>query len=285
MRKNAVVMIGLAVIFGTLAVMLSHSWLQSQLESERSNIPKTVDAPKMSTIVVAKVPLRFGSEVSANVVKEIPWPQRELPPGAFKTVGALTSGEKRFVLTPIEPNEPVFEPKITGPGNRAALSAIIEGDMRAVTVRVNDVLGVAGFVLPGDRVDILLTKQTKDGGDTTDIILQGKRVLAIDQLADERADAPSVAKAVTLEVRTHEAQKVALAANVGTLSLMLRPKGNDRVAQTDTVTLTDLTSGRRRGRLEAAIGTTDVAPARPRVVTVSVTRASERKEYRVPVKD
>ncbi len=279
MRKNAVVMVGLAVVFGALAVMVSHNWLQKQLASQRQGVADTAPAPQLDTIVVAKVPLRFGSEISANVLKEIPWPQEALPPGAFKTVASLVSGEKRIVLAPIEPNEPVLGPKITGPGSRAALSALIEGEMRAVTVRVNDVLGVAGFVLPGDRVDVLLTKPSKDGGDSTDVILQGKRVLAIDQLADERADAPSVAKAVTLEVRTHEAQKVALAANVGTLSLMLRPQGDNQVSATRTVTLSDLHNA---GRLDVAIGTTDVKPQPSRVVTVGVIRASERKEYRVP---
>lgn len=281
MRKNAVVMVGLALVFGGLAVMVSHNWLQKQLAARSQNEVAEVAAPQLDTIVVAKVPLRFGSEISTKVLKEIPWPQAELPPGAFKTVASLVSGDKRLVLAPIEPNEPVLGAKITGPGSRAALSSLIDGDMRAVTVRVNDVLGVAGFVLPGDRVDVLLTKPSTDGSDSTDVILQGKRVLAIDQLADERADKPSVVKAVTLEVHPQEAQKVALAANVGTLSLMLRPQGDDQPAATQTVTLSDL---RNPGRLDVAIGTTDVKAAPLRTVTVGVIRASERQEYRVPMK-
>ena len=278
MRKNAIIMAGLAIIFGALAVMVSHNWLQSQLSSRQSTVNEASAAPRMNTIVVAKVALRFGTELSSSVIKEIPWPQDALPPDAFQTVDALLNGEKRVVLAPIEPNEPVLSPKITGPGARAALSALIGGDMRAVTIRVNDVLGVAGFVLPGDRVDVLLTRKSKTRGDSTDVIMQGKRVLAVDQLADERADAPSVAKAVTLEVLAHEAQKVALAANVGTLSLMLRAQGNDRYAQTRTVTLSDLQAGKRsaakksKGEKRPASG----------IVTVGVTRASERVEYRVP---
>ena len=85
--------------------------------------------------------------------------------------------------------------------------------MKAVSIRVNDVLGVAGFVLPGDRVDIMLTRSDKAVGTYTDVLLQGVKVLAIDQTADDRADKPSVARTVTFEVSTQEAQKLTLAAN------------------------------------------------------------------------
>ena len=97
--------------------------------------------------------------------------------------------------------------------------------MKAVTIRVNDVEGVGGFVLPGDRVDVVLTRQVDKGSATTDVVLQNTRVLAIDQIADERADKPAVAKAVTLEVDTVDAQKICAGASVGTLSLMLRKAG------------------------------------------------------------
>jgi pilus assembly protein CpaB len=93
--------------------------------------------------------------------------------------------------------------------------------MKAVTIRVNDVEGVAGFVLPGDHVDVVLTRQ-QDKTAASDVVLQNVKVLAIDQIADERAEKPSIAKAVTLEVEVTAAQKLALAATVGTLSLALR---------------------------------------------------------------
>ena len=97
--------------------------------------------------------------------------------------------------------------------------------MKAVTIRVNDVEGVAGFVLPGDRVDVVLTRQGDKNSAVNDVVIQDARVLAIDQVADERAEKPSVVKAVTLEVDVTDGQKLALASAVGTLSLLLRKAG------------------------------------------------------------
>src|SRR5207247_2597579 len=140
----------------------------------------------------------------------------------------------------IEENEPILGSKITGPGQRATLSAMLRDGMKAVTIRVNDVEGVAGFVLPGDRVDVALTRQNDKAGATSDVVLQNARVLAIDQVADERSDKPSVVKAVTLEVDTPAAQKLSLAASIGTLSLMLRKAGEANPEFTRRVTTNDL---------------------------------------------
>ena len=96
--------------------------------------------------------------------------------------------------------------------------------MKAVTIRVNDVEGVGGFVLPGDHVDIVLTRQIEKGM-PHQVVLQNTRVLAVDQTADERADKATVAKSVTLEVDTVDAQKLWLASSVGSLSLLLRKAG------------------------------------------------------------
>src|SRR5690606_23557009 len=103
----------------------------------------------------------------------------------FSSIKELLAGGNRVVLAPIEPNEPVLAAKLTGPGQRATLSALLQPGMKAVTVRVNDVEGVAGFILPGDRVDVLLTRRSDKSG-STDVVLQNAPVLAIDQLADER---------------------------------------------------------------------------------------------------
>ena len=130
-----------------------------------------------------------------------------------------------MVLAAIETNEPVLALKVTGPGQRATLSALVGPGMKAVTIRVNDVEGVGGFVLPGDRVDVVLTRQIEKGSASTDVVLQNVRVLAVDQSADERAAKAAVAKSVTLEVSTVEAQKVWLASSVGSLSLLLRKAG------------------------------------------------------------
>ena len=155
----------------------------------------------------------------------MPWPADALPAGAFAKIHDVMAGGRRVVLAAIEANEPVLALKITGPGQRATLSALVKPGMKAVTIRVNDVEGVGGFVLPGDHVDVVLTRQIDKGSATTQVVLQNTRVLAVDQIADERAHKAAVAKSVTLEVDTVDAQKLWLASSVGSLSLLLRKAG------------------------------------------------------------
>ena len=216
MRTSTIVMIAFAVVFGLLAVFIAQSWLNSQAEMRMKSLEANKKPIATRTIVVAGKSLRFGSELSGGALREIPWPEQAIPAGAFATVADLTKDGRRVVLSPIEANEPILGWKITGPGQRATLSAMLRDGLKAVTIRVNDVEGVAGFVLPGDYVDVALTRQNDKTAGTTDIILQSARVLAIDQMADERADKPSVVKAVTLEVDTTGAQKISLAASIGT---------------------------------------------------------------------
>ena len=129
------------------------------------------------------------------------------------------------MLIPIAVNEPILASKITGPGQRATLSSLLKDGMKAVTIRVNDVGDVAGFVLPGDHVDVVLTRPGDKKVSVNDVVLQDVRVLGVDQLADNTTDKPAVVKAVTLEVDETGGQKLALASMVGTLSLLLRKAG------------------------------------------------------------
>ena len=261
-------MIGFAILFGVLAVFLAQTWLNNQADQRM----RSINAQKLEgsgrTIVVASRSLRFGDEIGALSLREVPWSADALPAGAFAKVAELTSG-KRVVLMPIDANEAILASKITGPGQRATLSAMLHDGMKAVTIRVNDVEGVAGFVLPGDHVDVVLTRLDKDAA-TNDVVIQNARVLAIDQLADARTEKPSVVKAVTLEVDVTNAQKLALASGVGVLSLLLRKAGEVVEDISRRVTLTDL------GRA--------ASPSRDsRFGTIEVIRALKRQEYNVPV--
>lgn len=275
MRTSTIVMIAFAVVFGLLAVFVAQSWLNSQAEMRMKSLEANKKPIATRTIVVAGKSLRFGSELSGGAVREISWPEQAIPAGAFATVADLTKDGRRVVLSPIEANEPVLGWKITGPGQRATLSAMLRDGLKAVTIRVNDVEGVAGFVLPGDYVDVALTRQNDKNAATTDIILQSARVLAIDQMADERADKPSVVKAVTLEVDTTGAQKISLAASIGTLSLVLRKAGEANAEFTRRISVTDLSA-------PSAPVAKDI-PVNTNVTTVSVTRASNRQDYSVPI--
>jgi pilus assembly protein CpaB len=270
-RASTIVMIGFAVVFGLLAVFIAQAWLNNQASLQAMNFEANKQHVAMKTIVVAKQPLRFGTELNASLMQEVPWPEASMPAGAFTKISDVLHGGRRVVLAAIEPNEPVLSLKITGPGERATLSALVKPGMKAVTIRVNDVEGVGGFVLPGDRVDVVLTRQIDKGSATTEVVLQNTRVLAVDQSADERAAKAAVAKSVTLEVSTVEAQKVWLASSVGNLSLLLRKAGETAETKTRKITLNDLS------------GNEPISNDKVATATVVVTRAAAKQEYTVPV--
>ncbi len=269
MRASTFVMIGFAVLFGLLAVFIAQSWLNNQADARMKSLEAQNKPLTTRTIVVASKPLRFGTELTAALLQEIPWSQDAVPTGAFTSVSQLLAGGKRVVLSPIEQNEPVLALKVTGAGQRATLSSLVQDGMKAITIRVNDVDGVGGFVLPGDRVDVVLTRQVDKNQGSTEIVLQNARVLAVDQSADERADKPAIAKAVTLEVATAAAQKLWLASSVGSLSLLLRKAGETTAESTRRVTLSDLD------------GTSDSQDSDTKRIVV--TRGTAKQEYSVPV--
>jgi pilus assembly protein CpaB len=231
--------LAIAAVFGVRSFLTQQRLLMAK---ERPDIVSE------NTIVIAAQPMRFGRRVEAGQLKVIDWPNVALPDGAFRTVEEVigTSGEPRYVMSAIEKEEPILASKITGPGQRATLSSALSPGMKAVSIRVNDVLGVAGFVLPGDRVDIMLTRggsRNSAGGAYTDVLLQGVKVLAVAQNADDRSDKPSVVKTVTFEVSTVEAQKLTLAATVGSLSLALRNIASADVESIQPINITDLGGG------------------------------------------
>ena len=193
-------MILLAVVFGAMAIFAGQRYLdrQSSRFREVQLVPK---AAPMQTIVVAALPLKFGVEVTRQHLREIAWPEGSVPKGAFAKIDELLDGKtRRVALAALEENEPVLKAKVTGPGQRGSLAAVIQQGMKAVTVRVNDINGVAGFVLPGERVDVLLVRNLERTEAYSDVLLQNVKVLAVDQLADESSDKPALVKAVTVEV-------------------------------------------------------------------------------------
>jgi pilus assembly protein CpaB len=268
-------MIVVALVFGALAVFVAQSWLNSQNDARLKNIPAPAPVVKTRTIVVATAPLRFGIELGTKNLREVPWPENAIPDGAFASIESMLSAGKRMVLAAIAENEPILAAKITGPGQRATLSAVLTPGMKAVTVRVNDIEGVAGFVLPGDRVDILLTRNAAGergsaGSSSSDVVLQNVRVLAIDQIADDRLDKPAVVKAVTLEVEMAQGQKLALAASLGTLTLALRQAGDTDAQPARQITAEDLGKQQKRDTPNGSFS------------TITVTRGTKKENYSVP---
>jgi pilus assembly protein CpaB len=212
MRLTAVMMLVLAVALGAMSVYLARDWLERQGESAAVGKPSI----ELTKIVVAKRPMNFGDTVTKEYLTEVDWPANMVPPESFGSIDDLTGDEeRRVVLRAIQVNEPV-----------------------------HDVNGVAGFVLPGDKVDVLLTRDentsARNKNPITDILLQNIKVLGIDQKANDDEDKPQVARAVTLEVEPLDAQKLALASTVGSLSLALRNQGDANADFTKTVRVSDL---------------------------------------------
>jgi pilus assembly protein CpaB len=284
MRKGSVIILIIALLMGGSAAYLTRSWLNAQTRA-------AVAKQAAGTIVVAAESLAYGTPLAPDSVVEIPWFSDTLPEGAFAARDDLLKGGRRVVLSPMKRGEPVLRSKITGPGQRASLSSLLDEGKRAVTVQVDDVRGVAGFVLPGDFVDIVIIAD--DGSprrqNYSDILLEHIKVLAVDQVASEGEGQPTVAKAVTVEVTKEQAQKILLATNIGKLSLILsrpletNPEPNHRVSEAD-------------------IGRTSPAPVRPppppppapvvaappapsNKAKISIVRNGETKEYSVTRSD
>lgn len=257
MRTSTVLSLLVATILGGTAVFGVRSWLADQ----RAEIAATAANPvvqNQQTIVVAKEAMRFGERVSPDRLEVIVWASATLPSGAFKTIAEVGDNSEemaRFVLSSIEKGEPVLSSRITNPGQRAKLSTSIKPGLKALSIRVNDVAGVAGFVLPGDRVDILLTRSENNNSDNAyvDVLLQGVRVLAIDQITDDRKDQPSVVRTVTFEVSTEEAQKLTLGSTIGTLSLALRNVVSSDVEESKRVTVFEMSESTAASALEDEI--------------------------------
>jgi pilus assembly protein CpaB len=281
MKLNTIIMLGLALVFGVIAVFLTNVWIGNQQPTNAAAAGDNVVA--QDTVVVAAVPLRFGDRLTAENLREMPWPASSLPTGAFRTRQALLDAAQgdRQVITSIEPNEPILDWKVTGPGQRATLSAVLEEGKKAISIRVNDVLGVAGFVLPGDRVDILLTQNNNDNA-FVDVLLQNIKVLAVDQSADDRKEDATVVKAVTLEVATVDAQKLTLAAGVGQLSLALREAASNVGEVTQRVTLGDLAADQRAPEVTGTVDPAEQPMPRRFNTQVEVWRGIERSVYDVP---
>ena len=238
MRARAILMLGLAVVLGFVAVYLARGWIQNQTRVAIAPQPQM----NLTTVVIAKRPLSLGDEITREFVEAVPWPVSAVPEGSFRKVDELVrpGADARVALRSIQVNEPILKHKITGFGGKATLSTLIEKDMRGVTIRVNDVLGVGGFVLPGDHVDVLLTRKADKDSHITDVLIQNVKVLGIDQEASDDKDKPKVVRAVTLEVTPDQGQKLALASLVGTLSLSLRQSLNTNPVAHRTIRERDL---------------------------------------------
>jgi pilus assembly protein CpaB len=241
MRRQTLIALGVAIILGVVAVFLANSY-HSGRERQLAASPEG-----MVRVAVATAPLAYGTDITPDKVKFVQYPQASLPPGTFKSMAELLpEGKRRVVLRPIQVNQPLMAADLSGEGQNASIAALLPDGMRAATVSINDVSGVAGFVKPNDTVDVLITRQPIDddgaaqGRQVTDVLLQNIRVIAMDQAAASNGQ-PAVSRTATLELTPIDAQKIALGQQLGQLSLVLRKPGEEQnIPNVQTVSLDDL---------------------------------------------
>lgn len=291
MSGKLAIMAGLAVVFGATSYYAGNQYLDSQAKARLNEIENSQASIEVAQVVVATDELRFGDTLAADKLKLVTWPKESMPEGAFTSVEEAVGEGQRKVLKAVAKNEPLLEVKLSGEDGRAGLSGIIADGMRAVTIPVDTVKGVGGFVQPGDHVDIVFSQRDqRSGQQTAKIIMEKVKVLTVDQEADN-VGSPKVAKTVTLETDAEGAQRLALAAEVGRLSLLLRGLGDETSVEKSVVSFG---SSPGRGE-ESADGAPDPAADQPdgnflsflnsekSQRTIRVVRGDEVREATVPV--
>ena len=250
--SRPVIVLALSLLAGLLATVLAARWLQAQ-------------AGQTTPVVVATGDIPLGTPLEAGMLTTVSWPPGRIPDGAAQDPGALIGRVTRTTLTR---HEPVLEQKMAAPGSRGGLSAVIAPGKRALTVKVNEVMGVAGFALPGSLVDVMVNANTEDshrssGSSMSRIVLERILVLAVAQESSRDATAPRVANAVTLEVTPEQAERLDLARSVGSLSLVLRNPVDTADAQTNGAIKGDLL-GSRSASSSTGAATPPVPPSTKR---------------------
>ena len=206
--------LGVAVVIA----LLFSSYVYRQFKQASSN----VQAAETQPLVVASAPLQLGARLDANNLRVISWPSNQPVAGMFTRIEDCAN---RALITPLAENEPVLESKLAPKESGAGLPATIPEGMRAITVAVNDVVGVAGFVTPGTMVDVLVTGQMPGQANNkiTRTILENVRVLAAGQKIErDREGKPQTVPVITLLVTPDEATKLTMGSTEGKIQLALR---------------------------------------------------------------
>ena len=244
MRFSALiaVIVGLLLAGGSV-VLASRQFAQPPVQPQPAAVTMISPAPELPTVVVAGRAINYGETLKGDMLLEVKWPMDSVPENTFTTKSEFLGAglETQKALARIEKGEPIFRAKLSGFGERASIASRLSEGKRAFSIRINDVSGVAGFLLPGDRVDIMLTQRLPNREIATNVIIQNITVLGIDQVADTNEDTPRVGRTATVEVDPDQAQKLALAMEVGSLSLALRQSGANESVTQKLINVDDLT--------------------------------------------
>jgi pilus assembly protein CpaB len=209
-KKRALVMITMSLIMGVIAAWMAGNWIQRAGE---------VESVTMATVVAADLPIPFGTKVERRHLKTLEMPAEYVPPGSFSAVEQVVD---RITVQPIVAGEILMKERLVDHNDGSTLAALVGKKMRAVTVRVDDVIGVAGFLLPGNRVDVLASRREQDRRASAETLLRDIKVRAVDQTAATEKNEPVIVRAVTLEVSPEQAETLVKAREEGSIQLTLR---------------------------------------------------------------
>jgi pilus assembly protein CpaB len=221
-------LLGLALLLSAATVLVTQHWLQGQLRQAQLSAHAKTAAPAMSRVLVAAQPLPAGTILKSSQLRWQAWPAESSTAGYY--TGAATTPEQMagaVVRTEIAAGEPLSAARVVQPGDRSFMAAVLKPGYRAVTVSVSVSTGVAGFVFPGDRVDLILSRGLDGGGGgprrfVSETVLSDVRVVGIDQrVANEKKDVV-IPQSATLEVTPKQAEILTLVSELGKLSLSLR---------------------------------------------------------------
>jgi pilus assembly protein CpaB len=263
-NRRAIVFFILAAALAIGAVFTARSVLEQRAPVATAAVVET------TPVAVARADLQVGTALSERQVELVEWPKQFLPEGSFRAAEAL---EGRVLRRALALGEPILAASLLPKGSAAGLSSIIEVTKRAVSVKVNPVIGIAGFVKPGSRVDVLVTLRRVDQSKKlpySKIVLQDILVLAIDQILEQvKNGEPKLVNVVTLEVEPPHAEKLIYAAHEGRLQLALRNPADHEEVKTVMVGVADLLGTKRRAGRSG--------PARPRVEVLKGSKRTIKK--------
>lgn len=253
MRFKQLIALTYAISAGSLALGLMATYMTSMKsdlqEQYRTQLSKAKQKPAPTvTVVTAAKPLSFGSRLSRSDFVELRVPATSAPLNVYHTIDSIfATGREHILQTNLREGELVVPGKIAQTDKGPTLAMLLPEGLRAVTIKVNEVRGVGGFVKPQDRVDVLLTDNPREEGKdnrTARVLLQNVLVLAIGQEIKSEDDQAKVRSSVTMAVNLRDAQKLALAVTVGQLSLALRNPRHPLKPEPQSVSLSDLHSGK-----------------------------------------
>jgi pilus assembly protein CpaB len=265
----------LALICGGTAAYMASGWLKARSQQAQKAVTRTETIP----VLVAAKGIVAGSVLTKDLLKVVDWPRNNLVAGAITETGKI---DGRVVRYPLVAGEVILEGKLAPVGTLGGMAGIIENDRRAVTVKVDEASGVAGFIMPGNRVDVMLTMDKNEFTDDpiTKMVLQNLLVLGIGQDLEtqKNGEKPKVVPTVTMEVSPEEGERLALAAKEGHITLALRGWTANVSVPTNGVRTSTLVQARAEKKPEPAFEAPIASPSAPAPKTgVEVLRGTEKE--------